>query len=538
MSIKEPINDSENPKTDIHSDNPKEEIYTNNPNSEAYSNNSDDKIYTNNPDYSQYTKISVNGSFTNNPNDANLIEPDNNKLFFDGDNDKNINENLIEENINDINDNKKEIEGEIQHNNQMKLIGIANNDDQKFDQDNKLDEGDHLLLKEEDPNIFRDENRLIKGKEKGKNTNQFKNKSLTNEKNEENNSIIDSILGNDESQNPYDTNKENDSKIIKILLPIYFGQIISLLKVGSGYCKEKILVNKGILIPFLINSSYYFLLFLLYFLISCFKIRKPKRIYILISLLDILANFINVYILSVSNIEFLYIINIFNTNWSIILTITIINGYKYFINHIQGIIYFFIGGLLLLIGPFYGKSLNDYKTLFECFNLNISGLFLISFVSFLNGLKVVLVEKYISSKTYEIKSYCTWLGIFGFFISLIGSFIPKNKDGFELQILFDTRKNDIDGKVKMCWLISSLISALITSLAPFYIRKFQAIMLYVSLVFTIFWKFLIDNILIKGKEYETNWFHKLSFLGFIIMIFGTILYFWKDKVKNKDYNLS
>ena len=45
-----------------------------------------------------------------------------------------------------------------------------------------------------------------------------------------------------------------------------------------------------------------------------------------------------------------------------------------------------------------------------------------------------VMEKYISTENDEIKSYCTWLGIFGLGISILESFIPKGGFEFEFKI--------------------------------------------------------------------------------------------------------
>ena len=50
------------------------------------------------------------------------------------------------------------------------------------------------------------------------------------------------------------------------------------------------------------------------------------------------------------------------------------------------------------------------------------------------------MEKYISSENEEIKSYRIWLGIFGFFITLIEAFIPKGDYDIEYRILFYDKK--------------------------------------------------------------------------------------------------
>ena len=76
-----------------------------------------------------------------------------------------------------------------------------------------------------------------------------------------------------------------------------------------------------------------------------------------------------------------------------------------------------------------------------------------------------------------------------------------------------------------------------TSLSPFYIHKFSATMYNVSLVFTIFWSYMIDSIFIK-KKFEFGWLNILYFVGLIIIIVGTVIFSRKDRIKKHDYNYS
>ena len=88
--------------------------------------------------------------------------------------------------------------------------------------------------------------------------------------------------------------------------------------------------------------------------------------------------------------------------------------------------------------------------MFKSFNEQIKGLLLSILVSILYGLNAVLMEKYLLDEK-EIKAYCSWLGIVGFSISILQSFIPISDDGFEFKILFNS---DFDFKIFVCWLFA------------------------------------------------------------------------------------
>ena len=75
-----------------------------------------------------------------------------------------------------------------------------------------------------------------------------------------------------------------------------------------------------------------------------------------------------------------------------------------------------------------------------------------------------------------------------------------------------------------------------TSLSPLYIQKFQAVNFNISLVFTIFWSFIIKSLFIENESgFEWHWFNILYFIGFIIIISGTVIFFLKDRVKRNEF---
>ena len=320
---------------------------------------------------------------------------------------------------------------------------------------------------------------------------------------------------------------------IKIrILAILFGQLISLLSVGNGYFVEEIQKKKDLVIPLLLNSSYYLILFFIYIFISKAKIKKPKLIYIILSILDTQANFINIFIFSFSEFEYPYIINVLSSIWAMLFTLILIRQYKYLLNHVLGSIISFFGVLYVFLGNF--SNFDKFIDMFKSFNKDIKGLILCLLVSIIYGLNTVLLEKFISEEIDEIKSYCTWLGIFGFFISLIESFIPISDDGFEFKILFKVKSNNVDFKVIIFWILSAIFLAAMTSLSPFYIQKFGAAMYNISLIFTVFWCYIIDSLFIK-KKFEFEWLNSFYFIGFVIIIFGTVIFTRKERIKKNEF---
>lgn len=494
-----------------------------------------EKFLTNNPDEEMYT---------NNPDDEEDPNSKNNKLFFNDDEPEiknQENKEIIAQNIPENNNNENnELINEEKKQNEVELKELDNNNEIKEEEkepekinekvDEEVNESNEIIKNK----LETEEEIIIKNKKKESLIN-INESNQTSEKTEENNnSIIQTIINNNKKDNNIiiEEKKNNTcSKLKKILLAIFFGQFLSILGVSNGYFAEKIEKEKEIHIPLLINSSYYFLIFFLYFFISKCKIKKPKWIYIILSILDTQANFINIYIFSFIDFRYPYIINVLSTIWTVVFTLIIIRIYKYLLNHIIGIILCIVGVFAVFLGTF--EKIDDFIEMFKSFNDDVKGLLLSILVSILYGLSTVLMEKYISTENDEIKSYCTWLGIFGLGISILESFIPKGGLGFEFKILFVTKIDSVDVYVIIYWIIAAISLAVLTALSPFYIQKFSATMYNISLTFTILWSFVIDIILIK-KEFNYNWLIILYFVGFIIIIAGTIFFNLKERKKKHN----
>jgi len=321
-----------------------------------------------------------------------------------------------------------------------------------------------------------------------------------------------------------ESNSKKKSNLFSILMSILFGQLISLLCVGNGYFSQYIQNERKIVTPLLLNSSYYILIFILYgIIILKLKLKKPKLIYIILSILDTQANYINIFIFSFVKFEYPYIINVLSSMWSVLFTIILIKKYKYLKNHIVGIAICLVGVFLLFFGTF--QSFSDFIKMFKDFNDNLKGLLLSILVSILYGINAVLMEKYFLDDE-EIKCYCSWLGIIGFSVSIIQSFIPISDDGFEFKILFNSQ---FDFPIFICWVSSSISLATMTSISPFYIQKYSANMFNISLLFTIFWSFIIDALFIVDN-FKFYGFCAFFIVGFIVVIIGTVIFSSKERV--------
>ena len=526
-------------------------------------NQQQNKFYTNNPDEAIYT---------NNPDEEENMNKNKNKLFFDdnNENDNDKNEGLIEEGNdnsftvkkdiinNDINNKKEEknnkelsdsLKGDLINEEKKEKDNIEidlipkNTDDEKINKENEQENKKQIILIEnnnDEINIqkkekeMENEKKIIKKKPK-------KILQESNESNNENNSLVESLLRNNNNvdNNISEQNIERKNKNIrKIILSIIFGQFLALLSVGNGFFAKKIQgqkeeKGKEIVIPLLLNSTYYIFLFFVYFFISKCKIGKPRLIYIILSLSDTQANFINVFVFSFGNFKFYYpfIMNILSTIWAVVFTLILLRIYKYLKIRIFGLILCLIGVFAMLLGSF--NEFNKFIEMFKEFDTDVKGLLLCLVVSILYGLNAVLIEKYISTENDEIKSYCIWLGIFGFCISALEALIPIDDHQNEYKILFYDKKDNIDISVIIFWILSAVCLTGITALSPLYIQKFQATMFNISLVFTVFWSYILDPFF-NELHFEWHWLNILYFIGFIIIIIGTVILSLKDRVKRNN----
>ncbi len=124
-----------------------------------------------------------------------------------------------------------------------------------------------------------------------------------------------------------------------------------------------------IVTPFLLTSSYYFILGLIWILIFR-KIKKPKLSYILITIFDSQGNFLNIYAFSIIHFNYPFIINVSSVFWTCLFTWIFIKKYKYRRIHIIGVSISLIGVVVTLYGTI--RLLGDKDNIFD----NMKGLIL------------------------------------------------------------------------------------------------------------------------------------------------------------------
>jgi drug/metabolite transporter (DMT)-like permease len=114
------------------------------------------------------------------------------------------------------------------------------------------------------------------------------------------------------------------------------------LGVGNATLSKIIEKDLRFVYPFLLTASYYVLLAIFWILIKR-KIKFPKLSYILITIFDSQANFLNIYAFSVIHFNYPFIINVSSVLWTCILTCIFIRNYRYKKYHIIGVIITMVG---------------------------------------------------------------------------------------------------------------------------------------------------------------------------------------------------
>jgi drug/metabolite transporter (DMT)-like permease len=162
---------------------------------------------------------------------------------------------------------------------------------------------------------------------------------------------------------------ENKRNIKIIIFTIIIGQVLALLIVANGKISEVLEKDKQFITPLLLNSFYYFFLFLIWLLVNR-KLELPRLKYLLIIVFDTQSSFLMVYAFSLLPANFVFTVNILSVFWTVILSCIFIRTYKYMKVHIIGLGISVIGVGLTLFGCLNG--IDDKSAIFE----NIKGLLL------------------------------------------------------------------------------------------------------------------------------------------------------------------
>jgi len=347
---------------------------------------------------------------------------------------------------------------------------------------------------------------------------------------EEDNNNDNAILSfpNDKGKNPLKasiiSDNSNDisnfSNPQKIFYIIILGEIIAILSVSSGEINNKVSENAhrhyGTVLSFI-----YYLTFGLFWIIFNHGMVKPKLSFFLIILFDTQTNFFKFLALSKGDLYYPYIINSSSILFIPLLTYIFIKKYKYTWKHLLANFLCFFGTLVSFYGVLKGKEsiLDELKNNFYGFIFS-----LISAVCF--TFTIILMEIYFNTGR-DIYNFFPYLGVFGTIIVSIESIIY-----FKINNLVIINNFQIDLIHLLYALIFMIISIILGTMVPFYIKRYSASMYNFFMVSQIFWSFIF-TLIFQNKNDVSIYFY----IGFIIILGSTILFsIFKLKKKIKPEN--
>ena len=347
---------------------------------------------------------------------------------------------------------------------------------------------------------------------------------------EEENNNDNAILSfpNDKGKNPLKasiiSDNSNDisnfSNPQKIFYIIILGEIIAILSVSSGEISNKVSENAhrhyGTVLSFI-----YYLTFGLFWIIFNHGMVKPKLSFFLIILFDTQTNFFKFLALSKGDLYYPYIINSSSILFIPLLTYIFIKKYKYTWKHLLANFLCFFGTLVSFYGVLKGKEniLDELKNNFYGFIFS-----LISAVCF--TFTIIFMEIYFNTGK-DIYNFFPYLGVFGTIIVSIESIIY-----FKINNLVIINNFQIDLIHLLYALIFMIISIILGTMVPFYIKRYSASMYNFFMVSQIFWSFIF-TLIFQNKNDVSIYFY----IGFIIILGSTILFsIFKLKKKIKPEN--
>ena len=350
---------------------------------------------------------------------------------------------------------------------------------------------------------------------------------------EEDNNNDNAILSfpNDKGKNPLKasiiSDKSNDisnfSNPQKIFYIIILGEIIAILSVSSGEISNKVSENAhrhyGTVLSFI-----YYLTFGLFWIIFNHGMVKPKLSFFLIIFFDTQTNFFKFLALSKGDLYYPYIINSSSILFIPLLTYIFIKKYKYTWKHLLANFLCFFGTLVSFYGVLKGKEniLDELKNNFYGFIFS-----LISAVCF--TFTIIFMEIYFNTGK-DIYNFFPYLGVFGTIIVSIESIIY-----FKINNLVIINNFQIDLIHLLYALIFMIISIILGTMVPFYIKRYSASMYNFFMVSQIFWSFIF-TLIFQNKNDVSIYFY----IGFIIILGSTILFsifkLKKNKLENNKNN--
>ena len=311
---------------------------------------------------------------------------------------------------------------------------------------------------------------------------------------------------------------------------VILGQVIAIIGVINGFFSCIIQNYYSFNFPILMTFMYYFVLLILILLIKAFKNKKlinqpPKLIYIVLSITDSQANLLNIFVFTKLKFSYPFVINISSYIWTFLLTLIIIKSNNFKLIHYLSLLITSIGILFSII--FFYNDVNNSNSTYNKNNNNNNNNFIIGLLiclasSLCYSLSAIFQEKYLNNNVnndslnintnnnnnnnndndnnnyYCITEYLLWLGIFGSILTLIECFLFNEISkvyNFSL-VSFNNNNNNNNAVLKLiCFMLIFITTIVAMAIAsPYYINKFSATYFNTSLLFQIFWSYMLDLI--------------------------------------------
>ena len=304
----------------------------------------------------------------------------------------------------------------------------------------------------------------------------------------------------------------------KIFYIILLGEIIAILNVSSGEISNRVSGNEkrhfGTILCFI-----YYLTFGAFWIIFNHGMTKPKFYYFLILFFDTQTNFFKILALSKGDLSYPYIINSSSILFIALLTYIFIKKYRYTWKHFLAIFLCFFGTIISLYGAIKGKDsiMDELDKNFAEFIFSIISAICFAFTIF-------FMEVYFN-KGKEIYNFFPYLGVFGTLMVIIESIIYFKVN--HLEIFKNIKVSIVDILYTLLFMI---ISVILGTVIPFYIKRYSASMYNFFMVSQIFWSYIFNIIFQNNKAVNF-----LFYIGFIIILGSTILFsIFKLKEKKNE----
>jgi drug/metabolite transporter (DMT)-like permease len=349
----------------------------------------------------------------------------------------------------------------------------------------------------------------------------MKESLINNEEGKKNDSLLLNEGLNDNLSSIKSNDKSDCSNPINVLYIIILGEIIAILSVGSGEITNKISENTHPHYATVLSFIYY-ISFGFFWTIFNHGLVKPKFYYFLILFFDTQTNFFKFLALSKGSIYYPYIINSSSILFCALLTFIFIKKYKYTWKHFLACLLCFSGTIL----SFYG-ALSGNDNIIDEIKENIIG-FICSLISAICFTSTIVVMEIYFTKGKDIYNFFPYLGLFGSFIVAIESFIYYKIN----EIVIKNFETDLVHILYV--LLFVVISLVLATMIPFYIKRYSASMLNFFMISQIFWSFIF-SLIFENNSNMSIYFY----IGFIVILFSTILFsVFKLKTIPKEINNS